>query len=746
MSSEMARMPRMQFRDTERQLTARQSAGLQPETFDAESGSVRFVAATEKPTTVFDMEDLELIDEVLLMDGMQLPPGERVPLLNAHSRFQVDDVLGSATEFRQTTTEGYRAVEPLVTFSGVSKAQESAQLVREGHLTDVSVGYLVLERERIPKGESRTIRGRKYKGPMRVATKWELKEVSLTPIGADDLAKARGKNSSHGGYREDAMNKELRKFLERMGLDPKATEAQAKQYLDNLRAREDLQQETRSELEKLERDAGDSPDLTPIDQPSGGTGSGQGNTGHRSEPSGGSGGGSGGDGGQRQYVALDEVRGMIDDAVHKATQETLQNEYKRQDDIRETVRLAGYGSDVADEYIRSGEDVNTVRSKLFERMKTEAPPVGAGRISVGEHDQDKFRAAAVSGLLVRCGIREEKPAPGHEAFRAASIEKVARECLERMGVNTRSLASRDQVAREILKRAGSVSTDDFPSIFLDVANKVLLQAYRESPNTWRPWVNVVSASDFKDQYGVSLSEAPDLELVDQNGEFKHGSFSDKQESYALGTYGKIVDLTRQMIVNDDMRAFSRLPRLLGNAARRKEAEIVYSLLINNPTMSDGNKLFSSNHNNLGSNVGRVTSDRLASGRGTMRRQKGPQGAHLDLQPAILLTPTSQETDAEVLLRSATLPVSGANADYNPWANKLRPIAEPRLDDDSEDAWYLIADPNQVDTVEAAFLDGNEEPYFEEQQEFGRDAVSYKVRHDFGAGVMEWRGFFKNPGT
>jgi len=746
-ATDLRLMSGLTLRDSSQQLTMRQVTGMQPETFDSEAGSVRFVAATESPTTVFDFEDLELVDEVLLMDGMQLPSNGRVPVLDAHSRFQVGDILGSASDFREATAEGYRATEALVTFAGVQKGREAAQLVREGHLTDSSVGYMVLERERIPKGESRRIRGRKYTGPMRVATKWELKEVSLTPIGADDLAKARNSFEDHTDKRrQTAMNKELRKFLERMGLDPNASEDEAKRFLNEIRARQDLEQQTRSELERLEHESGDSPDLAPIQRDT--SGGGQGAHGRRSEPSGGSGEGTRGDGGDdRQYVPLTEVRGMIDDAVNKATQQALQQEYKRQDEIREAVRLAGYGPEVADEHIRSGEGVDQVRKNLFERMTKEAPPMGAGRISVGEHDQDKFRAAVTSGLLARSGVREEKPAPGYETWRSASVEQVARECLERMGVRARTL-SKDQVAREILKRAGGASTDDFPSIFLDVANKNLLKAYREAPATWRPWVNVVSATDFKTIHGVSLSEAPDLELIDENGEYKYGALADRQESYSVGTYGKLLHLTRQMIVNDDMRAFTRLPRMFGAAARRKEADIVYSLLTSNPTMSDGNSLFSSSHNNVASDTGNVTQARLSEGRKIMRQQTGPNGAILDLQPAFLLTPVAQQTDAEVLLRSTMLPESGSYAmtDYNPWANALRPIAEPRLDNDSEDTWYLVADPSQADTIEVAFLDGNEAPYVEEQEEFHRDGISYKVRHDFGAGAMEWRSFFRNPGA
>jgi phage major head subunit gpT-like protein len=203
-----------------------------------------------------------------------------------------------------------------------------------------------------------------------------------------------------------------------------------------------------------------------------------------------------------------------------------------------------------------------------------------------------------------------------------------------------------------------------------------------------------------------------------------------------------------MIVNDDLRAFTRLPQLMGAAARRKEGDLVWAKITGNPTMSeDSTTLFHADHSNLESSAaGTVDTDKLSAARAAMRKQTGPGGATLDLQPRFLLVPVAQETDAEVLLRSTALPETNySQGVHNPWANRLVPIAEPRLDNDSVKAWYLVADPNQIDTIEVAYLDGREEPYTEEEVQFERDAVGYKIRHDFGCGVMDYRGFFKNPG-
>ena len=502
------------------------------------------------------------------------------------------------------------------------------------------------------------------------------------------------------------MPKNLRALLERLGLSKEATDKDAWDFLASV----DLNNvESKEEREQIQ---------AALDQKTAPENNDLGNTGDK-------------DPGQ---IARDAIKA----------------ERERADNIKKDVEIAGLDQGFAETLIKDDCSEDQARQRILAKMKESNPPVGAGRIQMGRDDQEKFRSAVVDGLAHRIGVRNEQPAEGFESFKAASIENIARQCLERNGTDTRALTSRDQVAREVLRQSasGGFSTDDFSSIFLDVANKALMKAYQEAPATWRPWVNVVSASDFKTIYGVSLSEAPDLELVNEHGEYKSGEMSDRQESYSVGSYGKIVYLTRQMIVNDDLRAFARLPQLMGAAARRKEADLVYGKLTSNPTMSDSNALFSSAHNNLeGSDLSHVDTAALQSARAAMRKQTGPNGAILDLQPNFLLVPVAQETDAEVLLRSTALPQDQKSSGvYNPWANRLTPIAEPRLDNDSTDSWYLVADPNQVDTIEVAYLDGREAPYTEQETMFERDAIGYKVRHDLGVGVMDWRGFFKNPGA
>ncbi len=75
--------------------------------------------------------------------------------------------------------------------------------------------------------------------------------------------------------------------------------------------------------------------------------------------------------------------------------------------------------------------------------------------------------------------------------------------------------------RESLIRA-ALSSYSLPTALGDAANKVLLDAYTDSPATWRAFAASKSANDFKDHTGIRPSQTGDLEEVAPGGELKHG--------------------------------------------------------------------------------------------------------------------------------------------------------------------------------------------------------------------------------
>ena len=130
----------------------------------------------------------------------------------------------------------------------------------------------------------------------------------------------------------------------------------------------------------------------------------------------------------------------------------------------------------------------------------------------------------------------------------------------------------------------------------------------------------------------------------------------------------------------------------------------------------------------------------------MRSQRGLDGiGYFDPQPRFLIVPVYLETLAESLLASLVDPSKNNDATNPAWVRGLTLVADPRLDAASTTAWYLATDPNQVETVIRAYLAGSERPYLEEDDAFIRDVISHKARLDVGAGVIDYRGLYKNPG-
>ena len=161
---------------------------------DVEERSFEAVVATDNPVTVFDYRTYDFVDEVLVADGGNFPT--RMPLLPNHHRFDVLDVIGSATDFRR---EGGEWVGRGIVARGAteqSEVNEIWQRVADGHIQAVSIGYEVRDFIDIPPGRSQAVNGRNYTAKdrtLRISKAWRAHELSLTPIGADEMALIRSR-------------------------------------------------------------------------------------------------------------------------------------------------------------------------------------------------------------------------------------------------------------------------------------------------------------------------------------------------------------------------------------------------------------------------------------------------------------------------------------------------------------------------------------------------------------------------
>lgn len=380
------------------------------------------------------------------------------------------------------------------------------------------------------------------------------------------------------------------------------------------------------------------------------------------------------------------------------------------------------------------------KARLLELVGAGAEPLaGHYAVVVGEGARDSrmtdFCAAAADVILMRAGMRIAEPHPAVADVRRLSIVAMAERVLSMRGIATREKSNAEIIS-------ASLSTSDFPALLAAVSGKALRAGYENAPATFAGWTGEREVADFKKQTLVALSEAPSLQKVGEGADYKYGKFDDSASTFTVETYGRIVKITRQALINDDTSAFTTLPQSFGAAARRLEADLVYATLTSNPTLADGVALFHANHGNLGA-AGAVSLTTLGEARASMRVQKGIQGlGYVDPQPRYLVVPVAMETACEQLLASLVDPTKSNATPNAEWVRGLSLVADPRLDAVSTTVWYLSAAPQQIEGIVRGYLEGEQRPYLEEKAEFERDVVAFKTRLDVCSGVIDHRALYR----
>jgi hypothetical protein len=398
----------------------------------------------------------------------------------------------------------------------------------------------------------------------------------------------------------------------------------------------------------------------------------------------------------------------------------------------------------AEDLVKRGVSVDESRRLILDQVAAKSdetrtfPHVS---IPLGGRDERVTRRDAVANaLLHRYSPTLFQLDDSARQYRGMSLLELARESLTNAGVNTRGL-SRDEVATRSLH-----STSDFPEILSAVTNKTLRQAYETYPRTFMLFCRQVLATDFKAMNRVQLGEAPQLLEVGESGEFKRGTLGESKESYKVKTYGRVVAITRQTLINDDLDAFTRIPAMYGNSIAQLESDVVWGIITANPAMADGNALFHTTHKNLAGTGTALAVDAVGAARAAMALQTGfDKKTVLNIRPAFLIVPAALELKAEQLVAQNLVPADSTKV-VPQSIRTLSPISEPRLDAASPTAWYLAASPNQIDTIEYAYLEGQQGAYIETRNGFDVDGVEIKCRLDFGAKAIDWRGLYKNPGA
>lgn len=405
------------------------------------------------------------------------------------------------------------------------------------------------------------------------------------------------------------------------------------------------------------------------------------------------------------------------------------------EELAERAGQAGFGRD----HIRSGTSLDTFRGLLLDHMVTSeraTPTDSRVRVQVGNDEADTIRSARVEALAYGLGapVPQAGPSAAARQYMGQGLVDIAADCVNFHG--RRMLNARD--IDNIFSRAAH-STSDFPVIFEGAVNRTLEQRYALAQPTFKRFARKKNFRDFRPDTIVKTGDFPMLEKILENGKIKFGSFGEGKEAVQAFSYAIALNISRQMLINDDLGAIAELLTSYGASVALFEEVTFYGGAYNGK-LADGKTVFHADHKNLAAAGSAITVDSVGEGRKSMGRQTSLDGKPLLANPArIMLVGPNQLTDAEKLLASIT---PATVSTVNIFSGKFELVETSQIADNS---WDLFADPSTGSNYRWGYLEGYEAPRVRMDEPFGSQGFSMSVEHDFGCGATDFRFGYHNPG-
>lgn len=305
---------------------------------------------------------------------------------------------------------------------------------------------------------------------------------------------------------------------------------------------------------------------------------------------------------------------------------------------------------------------------------------------------------------------------------------------------------------EAVRLRESVSSGTFDQILGDSITRRMQKLYVESAlQNWKGIVaDVVPLSDFRLQRRMRLGGYGNLPTVGEGQPYTAlTSPTDEEATYSPAKRGGTESITLEAIKNDDIGVIRRIPQLLARAAAHTIHEFVWDFFATNANIYDSVALAASGHNNYTTSA--LSETALKAQRLLMTRQTDmSSGKRLGLAPKYLIVPGDLEelsfqlTNSDKMLPDSSLASTAAPAAPS-FVRKLNitPLTIGYWTDVNN--WWLVGDINDTPLLEVGFLDGNEQPDLFVQDMpnvgsmFSNDRITYKIRHIYGGGVLDYRG-------
>lgn len=636
----------------------------------------------------------------IVIDLAGMKRGKSTPILKNHDPNQI---VGHSDQVEITPTK--LSLAGVISAEGTA-AQEVVASSRNGFPWQASVGASVDEIEVLGEGQTAVVNGQTVRGPLLIARKSSLGEVSFVPRGADSKTSARVAAS--------ATRKATAMTFEQW--------CEAKHFdVDTLSA------EQATSLQAM-YDADQDGDDTP--PPKGG----------KRTPKAGK---------LEAEVTVDVQAAMQELRASHAEErkrvsaiEKLATKFKQREmeiEAQENGAAVKRTVDVIDYAIEAGWSAEKAELQLLRHNRVQAPAI---HIAAGGAATPKVIEAAICQAGKIADIEKHYDEKTLEAADKAfggtlGLQQVMLEAAWQGGYQGRHFV-RGPGMRAILEAA--FSTLSLPGILSNTANKFMKAGFEGVENAWREISAVGTVRDFKEVKRYRLAGDMEYEELGKGGEIKHGNLAEDSTTNQARTYAKMYAIEREDLINDDLDALSAVPRMLGRGAALKLNKIFWTEFLDNATF------FATGNKNYASGAGTALSiSSLTQGETLFFDQVDTNGDPLAIAPAILLVPNALYVLATNIMQSTELRDTTANTKAptsNPHAGKFRPVrssylANASIPGSSALAWYLIANPADLPVIEVVFLDGKEVPVIESADvDFNKLGIQMRGYQDAGVKKQE----------
>jgi len=423
----------------------------------------------------------------------------------------------------------------------------------------------------------------------------------------------------------------------------------------------------------------------------------------------------------------ENVQAAHDREIAEARTAAAAEERERQAALRQRGQAMGIDSAAIDAAIEDGSAVEAATTTWFNQMAENETPVnqseGGGRIEGGSASIDRFNQSAADALFSRSGYAPDdyQMVQGAADLQQAPLIHIASEALRLRGVRVAQFATPENVAMQWLQLDAQLEVfsagpafnrpGDFPNLLSNLAGKILDQGIQLAEATYPEWTGKLQdLPDFKPKTLIGVGTFDELDLVVDDEDPKELPLDEEAVGWIqIDRFANTIGLTPVMVANDDLDGFTQGLTSLSSAHENTLNRLCIALLTGNVTLLDTNSLFDDTNHGNDITAGSGGAPSITQADLMRQKHRAQQGigdkGKVKTPPRIALVPSALETDAEQVFLPAPEFRPTTDATINPFRNKIKPVVEPELDDNSTTIWYTFADPRIRRVIVHAFMRG-----------------------------------------